>query len=206
MSELIEVTHLTFTYTGQAAPALKDVSLTIHAGEFITLVGATGSGKTTLLKQLKHELWPAGERTGGLTFRDTAIQALSPVESAQQIGYVAQDPQVQPIMATVMEELAFPLENLGYPTATINDRIAEIANYLDLNHLLQRAIETLSGGQLQLVNLASVLALKPQVILLDEPTAQLDPTTAQKFLNILQQVHDELDLTIVLTEHRLSRV
>src|SRR5699024_3508662 len=81
-----------------------------------------------------------------------------------------------------------------------------IANYLDLNHLLQRAIETLSGGQLQLVNLASVLALKPQVILLDEPTAQLDPTTAQKFLNILQQVHDELDLTIVLTEHRLSRV
>ncbi|MBY7146781.1 ABC transporter ATP-binding protein, partial [Levilactobacillus brevis] len=172
MSELIEVTHLTFTYTGQAAPALKDVSLTIHAGEFITLVGATGSGKTTLLKQLKHELWPAGERTGSLTFQDTAIQALSPVESAQQIGYVAQDPQVQPIMATVMEELAFPLENLGYPTATINDRIAEIANYLDLNHLLQRAIETLSGGQLQLVNLASVLVLKPQVILLDEPTAQ----------------------------------
>jgi len=206
MSELIEVTHLTFTYTGQAAPALKDVSLTIHAGEFITLVGATGSGKTTLLKQLKHELWPAGERTGSLTFQDTAIQALSPVESAQQIGYVAQDPQVQPIMASVMEELAFPLENLGYPTATINDRIAEIANYLDLNHLLQRAIETLSGGQLQLVNLASVLALKPQVILLDEPTAQLDPTTAQKFLNILQQVHAELDLTIVLTEHRLRRV
>ncbi|MFC6290720.1 ABC transporter ATP-binding protein [Levilactobacillus angrenensis] len=206
MRELIKSEHLTFTYAGQTTPTLTDISLQIHAGDFVTIVGATGSGKTTLLKQLKKELKPAGTQQGQVTYQGTPVADLTSDVSAQQLGYVAQDPQVQPIMATVIEELAFPLENLGYSAAAMNGRIAEVANFLGLNQLLHLPIEDLSGGQLQLVNLASVLALKPQVILLDEPTAQLDPTTAQNFLNILQQVHDELAITIVLTEHRLSRV
>lgn len=206
MRELISCSNLSFTYAGQTQPMLVDISLKIAAGEFVTIVGATGSGKTTLLKQLKTELKPAGEQRGDVLYQGTPVAELTSNVSAQQLGYVAQDPQVQPIMATVIEELAFPLENLGYSTAEMNSRIAEVSNFLGLNQFLHMPIQDLSGGQLQLVNLASVLALKPQVILLDEPTAQLDPTTAQNFLNILQQVHDELAITIVLTEHRLNRV
>lgn len=206
MRELIKCEHVSFTYAGQTQPTLTDVTLQINAGDFVTVVGATGSGKTTLLRQLKKELQPAGNQLGTVTYQGTPVADLSAVVSAQQLGYVAQDPQVQPIMATVLEELAFPLENLGVTTTEMNSRIAEISNFLGLNQLLHLPIQSLSGGQLQLVNLASVLALKPEVILLDEPTAQLDPTTAQNFLNILQQVHDELGLTIVLTEHRLNRV
>ncbi len=202
----MQIDHLTFTYSGQAKPTLNDISLSIAPGAFVTIVGATGSGKTTLLKQLKPELRPAGESSGQVMFHGQLLTALSSDVSAQQLGYVAQDPQTQPIMATVIEELAFPLENLGFNSAAMTMRIAELSNFLGLDKLLHQSIDSLSGGQLQLVNLASVLALKPEVILLDEPTAQLDPTTAQNFLTILQQVHDELGITIVLTEHRLSRV
>lgn len=202
----MNIEHLTFTYPDQTVAALQDVNLTINQGDFITLVGATGSGKTTLLRQLKRELMPAGELTGMVRFAGQEMAQLAQLTSAQKIGFVAQNPQTQPIMATVIEELTFPLENLGYSSTLINSRVAELANFLGLDRLLQAPIKTLSGGQVQLVNLASVLALKPQVILLDEPTAQLDPMTAQNFLDVLQQIHDELGITIVLTEHRLSRV
>lgn len=206
MDELMQVKQLTFTYPQQTIPALQNIQLTVRPGDFLALVGATGSGKTTLLKQLKRELIPAGTTQGQVWYAGQAVQTLDQATSAQQIGFVAQNPQTQPIMATVMEELTFPLENLGYSSDVINNRVAELANFLGLDQLLTRAIKTLSGGQVQLVNLASVLALKPRLILLDEPTAQLDPTTAQNFLNVLRQVHDELGITIVLTEHRLSRV
>ena len=206
MCELMQVTSLSFTYPQSTHPALHHVSLSIQRGDFVTLVGATGSGKTTLLKQFKRELTPAGTVTGQVTFQGEPIATLNSTVSAQKIGFVAQNPQTQPIMATVIEELTFPLENLGYSNEQMNSRVAELANFLGLDQLLTRPIKTLSGGQVQLVNLASVLALEPTVILLDEPTAQLDPTTAQNFLNILRQVHDELGITIVLTEHRLSQV
>lgn len=202
----MNIENLTFTYPDQTVAALQDINLTINQGDFITLVGATGSGKTTLLRQLKRELMPAGELTGTVRFAGQEMAQLAQLTSAQKIGFVAQNPQTQPIMATVIEELTFPLENLGYSSTLINSRVAELANFLGLDRLLQAPIKTLSGGQVQLVNLASVLALKPQVILLDEPTAQLDPMTAQNFLDVLQQIHDELGITIVLTEHRLSRV
>ncbi|WP_341779983.1 ABC transporter ATP-binding protein [Levilactobacillus sp. HBUAS70063] len=206
MGKLMTLQHLSFRYPESAAPTLDDLSFTVERGDFITLVGATGSGKTTLLKQLKPELQPAGTRTGQLRLDGQPLSALTGRESVQRLGYVAQDPQTQPIMATVIEELAFSLENLGLATADITTRVAELANFLGLDQLLNRPIDDLSGGQLQLVNLASVLALKPDILLLDEPTAQLDPTTAQHFLAVLQQVHDELGLTIILTEHRLSSV
>lgn len=206
MDELMQIRGLTFTYPDETIPALQNIALTLHSGDFLTLVGATGSGKTTLLKQLKRELIPAGTSEGEVTYQQQSITSLDQEVSAQKIGFVAQNPQTQPIMATVMEELTFSLENLGFSSDVISSRVAELANFLGLDQLLSRSIKSLSGGQVQLVNLASVLVLKPQIILLDEPTAQLDPTTAQNFLNVLRQVHDELGITIVLTEHRLSRV
>lgn len=206
MSELMSLKQLTFTYPATSRPALNDVDLSIASGDFVVIVGATGSGKTTLLRQLKPELIPAGKLTGTAQYQGRLIQALSTTESAQAIGVVVQDPVVQPVMATVIEELAFSLENIGVSATSMPGRIAEIANFLDLDQILHTPLQKLSGGQLQLVNLASALVLHPTMLLLDEPTAQLDPTTAQNFLNVLQQVHHELGLTIVMSEHRLDRV
>lgn len=147
MDELMQVQQLTFTYPQQTIPALQNIQLTIRPGDFLALVGATGSGKTTLLKQLKRELIPAGTSQGQVWYAGQAVQTLDQAISAQQIGFVAQNPQTQPIMATVMEELTFPLENLGYSSDVINNRVAELANFLGLDQLLTRAIKTLSGGR-----------------------------------------------------------
>ncbi|MFC6206877.1 ABC transporter ATP-binding protein [Levilactobacillus tongjiangensis] len=206
MSELMSLKQVTFTYPAANRPALDGVDLHIASDDFMVIVGATGSGKTTLLRQLKPELVPAGDLTGTVQYQGRSIQKLSATESAQTIGVVAQDPVVQPVMATVIEELAFSLENVGVSASGMPGRIAEIANFLGLDQILHTPLQQLSGGQLQLVNLASVLVLHPAILLLDEPTAQLDPTTAQNFLNVLQQVHRELGITIVMSEHRLDRI
>ncbi|CDI65765.1 Cobalt ABC superfamily ATP binding cassette transporter, ABC protein [Lactobacillus helveticus CIRM-BIA 101] len=170
------------------------------------IAGNTGSGKTTLLNHLKKELMPKGARTGDVQITETPVADMPKLVSAQTVGYVAQDPQIQSVMATVIEELAFPLENIGCPSNEIERRITELANFLGLDQNLDRQIHQLSGGQLQLVNLASVLILRPKLILLDEPTSQLDPLTAQHFLTVLGRINQELGITIMLTEHRLSTV
>ncbi|WP_367296181.1 ABC transporter ATP-binding protein [Levilactobacillus yonginensis] len=206
MPELMSLKQLTFTYPATTKPALNGIDLSIVSGDFMVIVGATGSGKTTLLRQLKPELIPAGKLSGAVQYQGRSIQKLSTTASARAIGVVTQDPVVQPVMATVIEELAFSLENVGVPAASMPGRIAEIANFLGLDQILHTPLQNLSGGQLQLVNLASALVLHPAILLLDEPTAQLDPVTAQNFLNVLQQVHRELGLTIVMSEHRLDRV
>lgn len=204
MDQLIQIQDLTFTYPAQQQPVLKDINLTVNHGDFIVIAGDTGSGKTTLLNHLKKELIPAGEMTGDVLISGKPIKTLSQLDSAQTVGYVAQNPQTQPIMSTVIEELAFPLENVGCPSNEIERRIAELSNYLGLDQLLDRQISELSGGQLQLVNLASVLILRPKIILLDEPTSQLDPLTTQHFFEVLRRVHEELGITIILSEHHLS--
>lgn len=206
MQKLATVTHLTFTYPDQSTPVLDDVNFTIDPGDFIVIAGNTGSGKTTLLNHLKKELMPKGARTGDVQIAETPVADMPKLVSAQTVGYVAQDPQTQPVMATVIEELAFPLENIGCPSNEIERRITELANFLGLDQNLDRQIHQLSGGQLQLVNLASVLILRPKLILLDEPTSQLDPLTAQHFLTVLGRINQELGITIMLTEHRLSTV
>ncbi|GEP25206.1 ABC transporter ATP-binding protein [Lentilactobacillus diolivorans] len=204
MDQLIQIQDLTFTYPAQQQPVLKDINLTVNHGDFIVIAGDTGSGKTTLLNHLKKELIPAGETTGDVLINGKPIKTLSQLDSAQTVGYVAQNPQTQPIMSTVIEELAFPLENVGCPSNEIERRIAELSNYLGLDQLLDRQISELSGGQLQLANLASVLILRPKIILLDEPTSQLDPLTTQHFFEVLRRVHEELGITIILSEHHLS--
>lgn len=206
MDELIKTDHLTFTYPDQKVPVIADITLQIERGQFVVIAGATGSGKTTLINHFKKELMPNGDRQGGVFINHRPIADLSKLESARTVGYVGQDPTVQPIMSTVIDELAFSLENVGEPSTEIERRIAELANYLGLDQLLHQPIEALSGGQLQLVNLASVLILRPEVILLDEPAAQLDPLSTQHFFEVLNRIHEELGITIVMTEHHLGSV
>ncbi|EEI24498.1 ABC transporter ATP-binding protein [Lentilactobacillus hilgardii] len=204
MDELIGIDHLTFTYPHTNESTLENINLKIFADDFLLIAGDTGSGKTTLLSHLKKELMPNGHRSGYITFQHQDISKFTQLKSAQMVGFVSQNPRNQPVMATVIEELAFSLENIGCPSQEIGRRVAELSNYLGLDQWLHKRVDDLSGGQLQIVNLASVLILRPKVILLDEPTAQLDPLMTQNFMTILSRIHQELGMTIVMTEHNLA--
>lgn len=206
----IEVEHFSFSYPqndGVAARnALQDISFQVEQGAFCVLVGSTGCGKTTLLRSLKPELAPVGSTSGSLKlFGKQLVQnahpAMSPSESAQLIGYVMQDPDAQIVCDTVWHELAFGLENIGTNPNEIRRRIAEVAHYFGIEPWMHSKTEDLSGGQKQLVNLAAVLALRPQLLVLDEPTSQLDPNAVKQFLFILSRVNRELGITVVMATH-----
>lgn len=206
----IEVEHFSFSYPqndGAAARnALQDVSFQVEQGAFCVLVGSTGCGKTTLLRSLKPELAPVGSTSGSLKlFGKQLVQnahpAMSPSESAQLIGYVMQDPDAQIVCDTVWHELAFGLENIGTNPNEIRRRIAEVAHYFGIEPWMHSKTEDLSGGQKQLVNLAAVLALRPQLLVLDEPTSQLDPNAVKQFLFMLSRVNRELGITVVMATH-----
>lgn len=200
----IEITNLSFTYPAQTAPALRNVSLTIREGEFVTLIGASGSGKTTLLRLLKPALMPHGEQTGVVDFFGTPLTALEQRRASAEIGFVQQDPDSQSVTDKVWHELAFGAENLGMERALIQRRIAETAAFFGMEDWLWRDVASLSGGQKQILNLAAVMILQPRVLLLDEPTAQLDPIAATAFLNAVHRVCRELGATVILSEQRLE--
>lgn len=203
----IEIRNLTYTYpTASERPALCDVSLSVKAGEYITLCGKSGSGKTTLLRHLKTVLTPHGKRSGEVLFDGVKLENLSLREQASRIGYVMQDPDSQIVTDKVWHELAFGLENLGYDTPTIRLRVAEMAGYFGISDWFHRDVEDLSGGQKQLLNLASIMAMQPEVLILDEPTSQLDPIAASDFLNTVRKINRELGTTILITEHRLEDI
>jgi energy-coupling factor transport system ATP-binding protein len=205
---LILFDRVSYTYPNAAQPALRDVSLTIAEGSFVVVVGASGSGKSTLLRCI-NGLVPHfyGGSFGGRVLvdgRDTRTH--EPRDLADTVGFVFQDPEAQMVVEIVEDELVFGMENLGLAPTLMRRRIEEVLDQLEIAHLRYRRVATLSGGERQRVAIAAVLAMQPRVLLLDEPTSQLDPHSAEEVLTALQKLNADLGLTIVLSEHRLERV
>ena len=196
--------NVDFTYPEGEKKALRNISFTIQQGEFVVLCGPSGCGKSTLLRHLKSCLTPHGLFSGEIRYQEKLLSEMSQREQAQQIGYVLQSPENQVVTDKVWHELAFGLESLGYDTPTIRRRVAEIAAFFGIENWFYKNVTELSGGQKQLLSLASVMAMQPGVLVLDEPTAQLDPIAAADFLALLGKINRELGTTIILTEHRLE--
>lgn len=204
--ESYTIEHLTFCYPGQNKRALHDVSLTIGQGQFITLCGPSGCGKTTLLRQLKTVLAPHGVKTGTILFEGKPLESLDLREQSARIGFVQQNPDNQLVTDKVWHELAFGLESLGHDTPAIRLRVAEMASFFGIEGWFYKSVTELSGGQKQLLNLASIMAMQPSMLILDEPTSQLDPIAASEFLAMVGKINRELGITVLLTEHRLEEV
>lgn len=202
----LKVERVSFCYPNEAQSVLRDVQLEVDQGEFIVIIGQSGCGKSTLLRQMKRELRPHGELSGTVKYEDTAIDELSDEVAATHIGYVLQQPENQIVTDKVWHELAFGLENLGIDTQTIRRRVAEMSNFFGIHKWFHHKTTELSGGQKQLLNLASVMLMQPKILLLDEPTSQLDPIAAAEFLQTLKRLNTELGLTVILVEHRLEDV
>ena len=202
--EILKIENLSFAYPGSDNRILDDISFSIEDGEFVTLIGATGSGKSTLMRLLKRELAPIGDVQGRILYRGTAQAELSDYDSACRIGYVMQRPEQQIVTDKVWHELAFALENMGLPQGAIRRRVAEMASYFGISEWFERDVSELSGGQKQMLNLAAVMVMQPDVLLLDEPTSQLDPIAANDFLNTVKKLNQDMGLTVLLIEHRLE--
>jgi energy-coupling factor transport system ATP-binding protein len=209
---MITFDHLTYSYPATDgtpfAPILRDVSLEIEEGEFVLVAGPSGSGKSTLLRCL-NGLVPhfyGGTIGGSIRVADRDPVAVEPRGMADLVGFVFQDPEAQAVVDVVEDELAFGMENHGLDRTTMRTRIEEALDQLNIAHLRRRHLSSLSGGERQRVAIASVLTLHPSVLVLDEPTSQLDPQAAEEVLDALRKLNDDLGLTIVLAEHRLERV
>lgn len=198
----IEVRGLSFVYPAAEVPVLEELDWAVPQGAFALLVGGTGSGKSTLLSLLKPEIAPAGERTGELRVLGEDVAGMDVCASAERVGYVFQDPENQIVCETVWHEMAFGLENLGVLRDEMRRRVAETSYFFGLEDWLHRDTDTLSGGRKQLLSLAAVLALRPRVLLLDEPTSQLDPVAEKNFLHALFRVNRELGCTVVVATHQ----
>ncbi len=205
---LITVDHLTYTYPHAAQPAIQDVSLAVDEGEFLLLAGESGAGKSTLLRAL-NGLVPhfyGGRISGRVRVAGHDPVAEGPAPMSAVVGLVFQDPEAQVVADTVEDELAFAMENAGLPQATMRKRIEEVLDQLSIAHLRGRRLSTLSGGERQRVAIGAVLTLQPRILVLDEPTSQLDPQAAEEVLDTLVKLNQDLGLTIILSEHRLERV
>lgn len=204
---LFEIKNLSFAYpTGKGRNVLENIDLQIEQGQYITICGKSGSGKTTLLRHLKSVLTPHGNRTGVIYFHGQPLEDISLREQSSRIGYVMQNPDSQIVTDKVWHELAFGLESLGENQKTIRTRVAEMASYFGIQGWFHKNVAELSGGQKQLLNLASIMAMQPDTLILDEPTSQLDPIAAADFLNTVRKINLELGTTILITEHRLEDI
>ena len=202
-----EIKNLTFSYpTAKGKESLHNVNLTVHRGEYIVLCGKSGSGKTTLLRHLKSVLTPHGKRSGEILFNGIPMENVSQRDQSSKIGYVMQNPDDQIVTDKVWHELAFGLESLGCDQKTMRSRVAEMACYFGIQDWFHRDVANLSGGQKQLLNLASIMAMQPEVLILDEPTSQLDPIAASDFLNTVRKINIELGTTVIITEHRMEDI
>ncbi|SES66254.1 energy-coupling factor transport system ATP-binding protein [Oceanobacillus limi] len=204
--EILSAQNVTFSYPDATESVLDDIHFTIQEGDFVLLCGPSGSGKSTLLRLLKEEIAPHGNLGGNIYYRGSMIKEQDRFLLAKEIGMVFQDPENQIVMERVMDELLFGMENMGYTTDKMRKKVAEMVHFFGLNDLVNKKTAELSGGQKQLINLASVLLLEPKLLLLDEPTAQLDPIAAKEFIHLLERLNDEFGITILVVEHRMEEL
>ena len=204
--EIFKVENLTFRYPKSTSYAIDSISFSVKSGEFITICGRSGCGKTTLLRLLKPQLSPFGEKKGDILFCGQNISNLTDKESAGKIGFLLQNPESQIVCDKVWHELAFGLESLGLDNSEIRLRVAECATFFGIQDWFYKNTAELSGGQKQLLSLAAIVAIEPSVIILDEPTSQLDPIAATEFLNALSRINRELGITVIISEHRTEEV
>lgn len=204
--EKIKIKNLIFSYPNSEKTALNDINLTINQGEFVTICGKSGCGKSTLLRHLKPILTPHGKTSGEIYFDGKSIYDLSDREQAENIGFVMQNPDNQIVTDKVWHELVFGLESLGINSAEIRSKVAEMASFFGIQNWFYENVTNLSGGQKQILNLASVMVMNPTLLLLDEPSSQLDPISAHDFFTMLERINTELGVTIILSEHNLSEV
>ena len=202
--EIYRVENLTFSYPNVKKEALLDINFSVFSGEFVTVCGKSGCGKTTLLRLLKTSLAPYGELKGNIFFKNKPIADSDMRIQSAEIGFVMQNPDNQIVTDKVWHELAFGLESLGYENNEIRTRVAEMASFFGIEEWFHKKVTELSGGQKQLLNLASIMVMQPSVLILDEPTSQLDPIAAQEFLRTLEKINRELGTTVIMTEHRLE--
>lgn len=203
---LLEIKNLSFSYPESGKKALDGVSLSVSEGEFVLLCGESGCGKTTLLSIIKRQMRPEGNLSGEILYKGENIDSLSERESVTDFGYVYQSPEKQIVTDKVWHELAFGPESIGMNTQSIRRRAAEISGFFGISKWYRKDTASLSGGQKQLLNLASVMITDPKVLLLDEPTSQLDPIAASEFIATLRKINDEIGVTIILVEHRLEEL
>lgn len=202
--EILNVENLSFKYASGGGQVLSDVSFSVARGEFVTVCGATGSGKSTLLRMIKRELSPLGEKSGNIKICGVPQSEMSDIDAAKKIGFVFQHPEQQIVCDKVWHEIAFGLENLGAPQKVIRRRVAETAAYFGIEEIFYKKTAELSGGEKQLVALASVMAMEPELILLDEPTSRLDPIAVKEFISTLRRICRETGTTVVIVEHSLG--
>ncbi len=202
----IEIEKFSFRYPQSEKLALKNIDMKVSDGSLVVLCGKSGCGKSTLLRQLKTSLAPHGDKTGTIRYMGRNLDSLDKRTQSAEIGYVLQNPDNQIVTDKVWHELAFGLESLGYDTPTIRLRVAEMASYFGIHEWFLKKVSELSGGQKQLLNLASVMAMHPGLLILDEPTSQLDPIAASDFLETVRKINRDVGTTVILTEHRLEDV
>ncbi|MDY4433765.1 MAG: ATP-binding cassette domain-containing protein [Candidatus Flemingibacterium sp.] len=201
---ILSVKDLRFTYSGQEKPALDGVTLEVRRGDFLALFGRSGSGKSTLLRCLKPSLTPAGKMGGEILFDGEPITRMPHHDETAKIGFLLQDPENQIVTDKVWHELAFGPESLGIPTDEIRRRVAETASFFGIGGWFHSDTSALSGGQKQLLSLAALMVMRPEILILDEPTSRLDPIAANELFSALVRVNRELGTTVIMTEHRLD--
>ncbi len=204
--KIIEFNNVNFTYPGYKKPTLKNITFSIEGSEFVVLCGKSGCGKSTLLRHIKKNLMPCGKLDGNILYKGHEVEKIPKRLCAGEIGFVQQNPDNQIVTDKVWHELAFGLESLGLDNLTIKRRVAEMASFFGIQTWFRKKVSELSGGEKQLLNLASVMVMKPKLLVLDEPTSQLDPISATEFIATLKKINSELGTTIFISEHRLEEL